>query len=210
MKIKQVEKDPVTRLVEALRKLPGVGPKSAQRMAMHILRSPREYSDGLAELIREVGHCTAFCSRCGNISATDPCSICSDSGRDAKALCVVEEPADVTSLEKTGAFRGLYHVLHGALSPLDGKGPEDIKLETLFERVKKEGTREVVIATNFDAEGEATARYLAKRFKSAKVRVTRIARGVPVGGDLQYIDEATLAEAISGRREMTPGKNNKH
>ncbi len=206
MKIKQVEKDPVTRLVDALKQLPGVGPKGAQRMAMHILRSPKEYSDGLAQLIRQVGHETMFCSRCGNISATDPCSICSDSERDPKSVCVVEEPADVTSLEKTGVFRGLYHVLHGALSPMDGKGAEDIKLEPFFDRVKKEGVREVLIATNFDAEGEATAQYLAKRLKSAKVRVTRIARGVPVGGDLQYIDEATLAEAISGRREITPDK----
>jgi len=202
LKIKQVEKDPVTRLVEALKQLPGVGPKGAQRMAMHILRSSREYSDRLAELIREVGRRTRFCSRCGNISVTDPCSICSDSERDPKVVCVVEEPADVTSLEKTGVYRGLYHVLHGALSPLDGRGPEDIKLEEFFGRVEKEGFREVVIATNFDAEGEATAQYLAKRLKSAKVRVTRIARGVPVGGDLQYIDEATLAEAVSGRREM--------
>jgi len=204
VKVPDVKADPVTRLVEALRKLPGVGPKSAQRMAMHILRSGAGFADELAGRIREVGRGTRFCSRCRNISASDPCSICSNPRRDPKIVCVVEEPADTAAIEKTGAFQGLYHVLHGALSPMDGVGPEEIDIGTFIQRIKKDGIREVIIATNPKPQGENTAHHLAKRLKSLKVKVTRIARGVPMGGDLQYIDEITLGEAISGRRKFGP------
>ncbi len=208
MKVRNSEVDPVTRLVEALKKLPGVGPKSARRMAMHILRSPAGPADDLAERIREVGRRTRFCSRCKNISTSDPCGICSNPRRDRRVVCVVQEPVDIAAIEKTGAYKGLYHVLHGALSPMDGIGPEDINIESFVGRIEKEGFREVIIATNPDAYGEATAHHLAKRLKSLKVKVTRIARGVPVGGDLQYIDEATLKEAISGRRNFGSGPEN--
>jgi len=209
VKIRNVEPDPVARLVEALKKFPGVGPKSAQRMAMYILRSPAGFADDLAERIREVGRETRFCSRCGNISASDPCRICADSNRDGSVLCVVEEPADVTAIEKTGAYRGKYYVLHGALSPMEDVGPEDIKIAGLIELIKKEGIKEVILATNLDAEGDATAHYLANQLKSLKVKISRIARGVPVGSDLQYVDEATLGESISGRREIG-GKSEKN
>jgi len=202
VKIRNVEADPVARLVEALKKFPGVGPRGAQRMAMHILRSPAGFADDLAQRIREVGFETRFCSRCGNISTSDPCPICADPGRDGRILCVVEEPADVAAIEKTGKYRGMYYVLHGALSPMDGVGPEDIKIEGLTRLIEKEGINEIILATNLDAEGDATAHYLANQFKSLKVKITRIARGAPVGSDLQYVDEITLGESISGRREV--------
>ena len=208
MKIRDVEADPITRLVEVLKKLPGVGPKGAQRMAMHIMRSPANYADELSDRIREVGRQTRFCSVCQNVSTTDPCRICGDARRDKSVICVVEEPADIAVVEKTGVHKGTYHVLHGALSPMDDVGPKDIKVESFLKRVKNERVREVIIATNPDAEGEATAHYLAKRLKSLKLIVTRIARGVPVGGDIQYVDEATLGEAIAGRRKFGPKSKN--
>lgn len=202
MKFRDVEIDPVTRLVQALNKLPGIGPKSAQRMAMNILKSPPGYADELASCIINVAKNTHYCSKCRNISSSDPCGICTDSKRDASVVCVVEETVDLTVIEKTGVFRGLYHVLHGTLNPMDGVGPEEIKAEAFISRVKDGGIKEVVIATNPDALGEATAHYLAKLLKPLKIKITRIARGVPMGGDLQYVDEATLAASLSARSEF--------
>jgi len=202
LKVRDVDIDPVTRLVGTLVKLPGIGPKGAQRIAMNLLRSPSSYAEELADSIRELARHTHFCSMCRNISTSDPCAICADTKRDRSVVCVVEEPADVTSIERTGSYRGVYHVLHGVLDPMEGVGPGDIRLDELVERIKTEKIEEVIIATNPDAEGEATAHHLAKRLKSLKLKITRIARGVPMGADLQYVDEITLTEAISGRRDF--------
>ena len=194
----------VERLISALKRLPGIGPKQAERLTIHLLRSPRAETDNLVEALREAKAAMRFCSRCGDMTDHDLCKICSDPARDQSGICVVEEPQDVAALERTHAFNGLYHVLHGSLSPLDGIGPDRIKVRELVERVRASNgaVKEVVIATDPDTEGEATAIYLGQQLKPFPVKVTRIAHGVPLGGDLDYIDERTLSHALSGRREL--------
>jgi recombination protein RecR len=194
--------EPVARLIEAFQKLPGVGPKTAQRLTFFLLkRSPDEVNE-LAESLRALKTRIRHCRDCFNVTEEDPCRICRDPARDARALCVVEEPNDLLALERTGEYRGRYHVLLGALSPLDGIGPEDIKVRELLSRIEGHAVEEVILATNPSVEGEATAIYLAKLLRPLGVRVTRIARGLPVGGDLEYADEVTLSKALEGRREM--------
>lgn len=190
------------RLIAALRRLPGVGPKQAERYAIHFLRTPRSEVEGLVEALREAKASMRLCARCGDFTDREVCRLCSDPERDASLICVVEEPQDVAAFERSRGFRGHYHVLHGALSPLDGVGPERIKARELVERVKVGGVKEVVLATDPDTEGEATALYLGQLLKPFSVKVTRIAHGVPLGGDLDYLDERTLSHALSGRREM--------
>ncbi len=192
----------VGRLVEALQRLPGIGPKTAQRLTFHLLKQPdgvvRELADALVDLKARVVHC----SRCFSVTDEDPCRICASPARDPAVVCVVEEPNDLLAMERTGEYRGRYHVLLGALSPLDGIGPDELKVRELLARVETDGVREVILATNPNVEGDATAIYLAKLLRPLGVRVTRIARGLPVGGDLEYADEVTLARALEGRREM--------
>jgi recombination protein RecR len=194
----------VERLIAALKRLPGIGPKQAERLTIHLLRSPRAETDNLVEALREAKAAMRFCSRCGDMTDHELCRICSDPGRDQSAICVVEEPQDVAALERTRAFHGLYHVLHGSLSPLEGIGPDRIKVRELVERVRASNgaIKEIVIATDPDTEGEATALFLAQQLKPFPVKVTQIAHGVPLGGDLDYIDERTLSHALSGRREL--------
>ena len=193
--------EPLLRLIEELQRLPGIGPKSAQRLAFHILKTPREHTDRLVEAVREVRERVTYCSICSNITDVDPCAFCSSGERDHRIICVVEEPQNVGAIEKTREFKGLYHVLMGALSPLQGIGPDDLKIEGLLARVNN-GVAEVILATNPNVEGEATAIYLARLLKPLGVRVTRIAMGVPVGSDLEYADEVTMHKAMEGRREV--------
>ncbi len=199
--------EPVARLIEAFARLPGIGPKTASRLTFHLLRAPETESRALAAALIAMREQVVFCERCFNISDRPVCSICEDSRRDATKLCVVEEPLDVLALERTGEFKGLYHVLHGAISPIDGVGPDRLKIRQLIERAEEahqsgERFEEVVIATNPTLEGEATAMYLAERLEPLVGSVTRIARGLPVGGDLEYADEVTLIRALQGRRAM--------
>ena len=199
--------EPVARLIESFARLPGIGPKTAQRLTYHLLRAPDTEARTLAAALIAVREQVVFCDRCFKISDRPICSICSDPGRDTSRLCVVEEPLDVLALERTGEFKGLYHVLHGAISPIDGVGPERLKVRQLIERADEakragEPFEEVVIATNPTLEGEATAMYLAERLESTVGSVTRIARGLPVGGDLEYADEVTLIRALQGRRAI--------
>jgi recombination protein RecR len=189
-------------LIEQFRKLPGIGAKSAQRLAFHILKTPREEVDRLSDAMREVKERVTYCSVCSNITDADPCAFCTSAERDRRVICVVEEPENVTGIEKTRNFKGLYHVLMGALSPLQGVGPDDLKIKELLGRVADGGVDEVILATNPNVEGEATAIYLAKLLKPLGVRVTRIAMGVPVGSDLEYADEVTMHKAMEGRREV--------
>jgi recombination protein RecR len=193
--------EPLVRLVQELQRLPGIGPKSAQRLAFHILKTPRDQTDALVDAVREVKERVTYCSVCNNITDADPCPFCRSSDRDHDVICVVEEPQNVTAVEKTGEFKGLYHVLLGALSPLQGIGPDDLKIKGLLARVGN-GVKEVILATNPNVEGEATAIYLARLLKPLGVRVTRIAMGVPVGSDLDYTDEITIHKALEGRREV--------
>ncbi|HEX7431508.1 MAG TPA: recombination mediator RecR [Candidatus Limnocylindrales bacterium] len=199
--------EPVARLIESLSRLPGIGPKTAQRLTYHLLRAPETEARALAAALIAVREQVVFCERCFNISDRPVCSLCSDTGRERTRLCVVEEPLDVLALERTGVFKGLYHVLHGAISPIDGVGPDKLKIRQLLERAEEakaagEAFEEVVIATNPTLEGEATAMYLAERLESLVGSVTRIARGLPVGGDLEYADEVTLIRALQGRRAI--------
>lgn len=199
--------EPVARLIEAFARLPGVGPKTASRLTFHLLRAPETEARALAAALIAVREQVVFCERCFNISERPICSICDDTRRDATKLCVVEEPLDVLALERTSEFKGLYHVLHGAISPIDGVGPDRLKIRQLIERAEEAqaaGARfeEVVIATNPTLEGEATAMYLAERLELLVGSVTRIARGLPVGGDLEYADEVTLIRALQGRRAI--------
>src|SRR6266487_2829139 len=189
------------RLIEELQRLPGIGPKSAQRLAFHILKTPREHTDRLVEAVREVRERVTYCSICSNITDVDPCAFCRDDSRDHRVICVVEEPQNVSAVEKTREFKGVYHVLMGALSPLQGIGPDDLKIKSLLARVGH-GVSEVILATNPNVEGEATAIYLARLLKPLGVKVTRIAMGVPVGSDLEYTDEVTMHKALEGRREV--------
>ena len=192
----------IEQLITEFGRLPGVGRKTAQRLAYHLLKTPEEEAMQLARAIERVVDEVEACSECGNLSEADPCEFCSDPSRDRGSVCVVEEAADITAIEKSGHFEGLYHVLGGRLSPLDGIGPEDLNVQRLLERLR-DGIDEVIIATNPSVEGEATATYLHKLISRMEgVRVTRLARGLPVGGDLEYADGVTIAEAFSGRREM--------
>jgi recombination protein RecR len=194
--------DPLGKLIEQLQRLPGIGSKSAQRLAFHILKTPREEIERLADAMRNVKDRVTYCSTCGNITDVDPCYYCTESSRDPRIICVVEQPENVTAVEKTRDFKGLYHVLMGALSPLQGVGPDDLKINQLLTRVGRGSVDEVILATNPNVEGEATAIYLAKLLKPLGVRVTRIAMGVPVGSDLDYADEVTMQRAMEGRREL--------
>ena len=193
--------DSLVRLIEELQRLPGIGPKGAQRLAFHLLKTPREDTDRLVDAVREVKARVTYCSVCSNITDVDPCAFCSSTDRDPRVICVVEEPQNVGAIEKTRDFKGVYHVLMGALSPLQGIGPDELKIKGLLARVAA-GATEVILATNPNVEGEATAIYLARLLKPLGVRVTRIAMGVPVGSDLDYADEVTMHKALEGRREV--------
>jgi recombination protein RecR len=192
----------MTRLVQELMRLPGIGEKTAGRLAFHVLRADRTYAEALAQALLSVKDETRLCSVCFALTEADPCPICDDPGRPSDAICVVEEPADLIAVERAREFRGRYHVLHGTLAPLDGVGPDDLKIQPLLVRLRGGAVREVILATNPTAEGEATALYLAKLIKPLGLRVTRIAHGIPVGGDLEYADVMTLGRALEGRREM--------
>jgi recombination protein RecR len=192
---------PLVRLIEELQRLPGIGPKGAQRLAFHLLKTPREQTNRLVDAVRDVKEQVTYCSVCNNITDQDPCVFCTNGDRDASVICVVEEPQSVTAIEKTREFHGVYHVLMGALSPLHGIGPDDLKIKSLLARVSG-GAAEVILATNPNVEGEATALYLARLLKPLGVKVTRIAMGVPVGSDLDYADEITVHKALEGRREV--------
>ncbi len=193
--------DPLVRLIEELQRLPGIGPKGAQRLAFHLLRTPRDETERLVAALRDVKERVTYCSICNNITDVDPCRYCSNPDRDARLICVVEEPQNVSAIERTREFRGTYHVLMGAISPLQGVGPDDLKIKSLLARIAG-GVSEVILATNPNVEGEATALYLARLLKPLGVKVTRIAMGVPVGSDLDYADEVTMHKAIEGRREV--------
>jgi len=193
---------PVAKLIEEFEKLPGIGHKTAQRLAFHVLNLPQEKTDSLANAIKEAKAKIKYCSICSNLTDTDPCGICRSASRDSSVICVVEDPRDVVAMEKIREFKGLYHVLHGAISPMEGIGPEDIKIKELLARLKDGNVKEVILATNPNIEGEATAMYISKLLKPLGIKVTRIAHGIPVGGDLGYADEVTLAKALEGRREI--------
>ena len=196
--------EPVARLIEALQRLPGIGPKTAQRLTFFLLKRPVEEVRELSEALVAVKDRIVYCQTCFNVTDEDPCRICRDPGRDSRLVCVVEEPNDLLAMERTGEFRGRYHVLLGALSPLDGIGPEDLKVRELLARLDTGAdTAEVILATNPNVEGEATALSLAKLLRPLGVKVTRIARGLPVGGDLEYADQVTLSKALEGRREIS-------
>jgi len=197
-----MQPEPLTRLIEQMQRLPGIGRKSAQRLAFHILRHPRSEADELCDAICDVKDRVTYCSVCNNVTDVEPCAICSGDGRDRRIICVVEEPQNVLGIERTRDFKGLYHVLMGALSPLQGVGPDDLKIKGLLSRVGNGGVDEVILATNPNVEGEATAIYLAGLLKPFGVRVTRIAMGVPVGSDLEYADEITVHKAMEGRRDV--------
>jgi recombination protein RecR len=197
-----VTPEPVTRLIEAFAQLPGIGPKTASRLTFYLLRRPAEQALSLADALRELKQKVVFCASCFNITEASPCAVCRDEGRDQTAICVVEEPLDVLAIERTGEYRGLYHVLHGALSPVEGIGPDELRIDELVARVKTRPVGEVLLATNPNLEGEATAMYIARLLQPLPVRVTRLARGLPVGGDLEYADAITLSRALQGRQEM--------
>ena len=195
---------PIVRLVEELSKLPGIGPKSAQRLAYHLIRAPKEDATGLAEAILTVKQRVVLCGQCQNLTDVDPCAICSNEQRDRSRLCIVEQPLDILSLERTRQYKGLYHVLHGAISPINGVGPGDLKIAELVRRIEGGAVSELIMATNPTLEGEATAMYIHRHMGSSfQGRITRLARGLPAGGDLEYADEVTLSRALEGRQEMT-------
>ena len=189
-------------LIEEFAKMPGIGPKSAQRMAFYVLRASKADADALAKAIGKVKESVRFCARCNNLSDEEVCDICESPSRDKSLLCVVEEPNDIIAIERAREYNGVYHVLLGSLSPLDGIGPSDLKIKELLERVKKERFKEIIIATDFNTEGEATALYLMRQLKDSGARLTRVAYGIPVGGDLEYADQATILKAFEGRREV--------
>jgi recombination protein RecR len=193
---------PVARLIEELHKLPGVGPKGAQRLAYHLLRATGEEARALADAIVEVKDKISLCSVCQNTTDVDPCIVCSDEGRDRSIICVVEEPLDILAVERTRAHRGLYHVLHGSISPMEGVGPEQLKVRELLERLRDHTVKEVIMATNPNLQGEATSMYVSRLVQPLGVRVTRLARGLPMGGDLEYADDLTLARALENRQEL--------
>ena len=193
---------PVARLIQELNKLPGIGPKSAQRLAYYFIRMPDEEARALADAVLAVKEMIVFCSQCQNMTDTDPCRLCSDPRRETTQICVVEEPLDVLAVERTRCYRGLYHVLHGVISPINGVGPEDLKLRELLPRLEGDSVTEVIIATNPTLEGEATAMYIRRHLAPLGVKVTSLARGLPVGGDLEYADDLTLSRAFQGRAEL--------
>jgi len=193
---------PITQLIEAFAKLPGIGNKSAQRLAFHVLDMPLEKAENLANAIISARSNIKYCSFCCNFTDKDPCGVCSSGKREVSIIMVVEDPRDMAAYERTGEFRGLYHILHGAISPMNGVAPADLKIKELLERLRDEMVSEVIVATNPNIEGEATAMYLSKLIKPLGIKVTRIAHGVPVGGDLEYVDEVTLSRALEGRREI--------
>jgi recombination protein RecR len=197
-----VSEGPIQDLIDELSRLPGIGPKSAQRLAFWLVKAPPEDAKRLAESIVQAKERIFFCHECGNVAEGDLCRICRDEGRDRTVICVVEEPKDVASVERAGVIKGRYHVLGGAISPLDGIGPEDLSVQELLDRVQRDHVVEVIIATNPNLEGNATAMYVAALLKPSGVKVTRLASGLPVGGDLEYADEVTLSQALEGRREM--------
>ncbi|MEW6380509.1 MAG: recombination mediator RecR [bacterium] len=192
----------VDELVKEFKKMPGIGLKTAQRLSFYVLRISGQEADKLARAIMQVKEKVRYCSICSNITETDPCEICTNTKRDGQTICVVEEPKDILVIEKTGEYRGMYHVLMGAISPLDGIGPENLKIDSLIERVKSAAVKEVILATNPNAEGEATATYLSRLLKPLGVKVYRIARGLPVGSELEYADEVTVTKALEGKLEM--------
>jgi recombination protein RecR len=195
--------EPVARLIDEFSRLPGIGPKTSARIVFHLLRAPAEQTQALAEALLDLRQRTVFCSVCHNITEVDPCAICTDESRDRTLICVVEEPLDVLAIERTGEYRGLYHVLHGVLAPIEGIGPDDLHISDLLPRLKSvPPVREVIIATNPNMEGEATAMYIARQLTSTGVRITRLARGLPVGGDLEYADQITLGRALAGRQTI--------
>lgn len=193
---------PIAKLIEEFSKLPGIGQKTAQRLAFHILSLPQERALELARAIKEAKEKVKYCSNCGNLTDVDPCNICTSLQRDKGFICVVENPRDIIAIEKTREYKGLYHVLHGAISPMEGIGPEDIKIKELLQRVQKGDIKEVILATNPNIQGEATAMYISKLLKPLGIKTTRLAHGIPVGGDLEYADEVTLARAFEGRQEI--------
>jgi len=193
---------PINRLVHELSKLPGIGERTATRLAFFILRQPKEYASALSNALIDVKNKVRLCSKCMNLTESDPCATCLDRRRDEDVICVVEDPSDMLAVERTHAFRGRYHILHGALSPLDGIGPDDLKIAELLRRLEEGGVCEVIVATNPNVEGEATALYITKLIKPTGIKLTRLASGIPVGGDLEYIDASTLSRAFEDRRPL--------
>ncbi len=193
---------PITRVVDELSRLPGIGPKTAQRLTYYLLRAPADQAHALADAIHELKSSVVLCSQCFNIAERSPCAICSNPERDASRICVVEEPLDVLAIERTGQYHGRYHVLHGALSPLEGIGPDELKMRELLQRLEPGGVAEVILATNPNLEGDATAMYLTRSIQPLGIPVTRLARGLPMGGDLEYADEITLGNALAGRSRL--------
>lgn len=194
--------EPISRLIDEFNKLPGIGPKSAARLTYYLLRMPEAEARSLAEAILDVKEKLVLCSCCQNITDSDPCKICSDAGRDHSITCIVEEPLDILALERTGKYHGLYHVLHGVISPAEGIGPDNLKIKELLSRLHNEEIKEIILATNPNLEGEATAMYLHRLIKPLEIRITRLARGLPAGGDLEYADEITLTSALEWRQEF--------
>ena len=194
--------EPVARLIEQFHKLPGIGPKTAQRLTFHLIRMPLEEAEALAEAVLSVKQSIILCSACQNITEVDPCPLCIDPRRDSTRICVVEEPLDVLALERTQAYKGLYHVLHGVISPINNVGPEDLRISQLLQRVRRGGIDEVILATNPSLEGEATSMYLHRLLTGLIDRITRLARGLPAGGDLEYADDVTLTRALEERRDF--------
>jgi recombination protein RecR len=193
----------ISRLIEELKRLPGIGPRTAQRLALFIVGAPPEQAERLAGAIKEARETVVYCSVCGNFTDADPCAVCTSGGRDRGTICVVEEPRDVEAIERSGSFRGIYHVLHGSLSPLDGIGPEKLRIKELLARIGQAAVAEVVLATSPDTEGEATAIYLQRLLQPLGVKISRLAYGLPVGAEIEFADEQTIARAIEGRREIT-------
>ncbi|MCH8189817.1 MAG: recombination protein RecR [Chloroflexi bacterium] len=194
---------PIVRLIEELNKLPGVGSKTAQRLAYHLIRTSTEDAEALAQAIADIKQQVVFCARCQNITDVDPCAICADARRDQTKVCVVEQPLDILALERTRSYNGLYHVLHGAISPIDGVGPGDLKVQELVERLQDHGVEELILATNPSLQGEATATYVQRQIAGLGLKITRLARGLPSGADLEYADDVTLTRALEGRQEFT-------
>jgi recombination protein RecR len=194
---------PVLKLIDEFSRLPGIGPKTASRLTFYLLRTNPEQALALAEALQELHAKVTFCSKCFNITEQDPCAVCSNEHRDRSLICLVEEPLDVLAIERTRDYHGLYHVLHGRISPVEGIGPEDLKIAELVDRVRQEKPREIIIATNPNTEGEATAMYIVRQLEGSGVAVTRLARGLPIGGDLEYADEVTLSRALTGRSAIS-------
>lgn len=194
--------EPLARLISELQKLPTIGPKTAQRLAFYMIKLPDEETTKLARAISDVKTHLSHCTTCGNITDRNPCNICTDTERDRQVICVIEEPDDLLAIERTKEYKGVYHTLMGVLSPLDGVGPKDLRIDALFKRIHNEDIREVIVATNYTTQGQATALYLKNHLEDLGISITRIAYGIPAGGDLEYIDEVTLARALEGRREI--------